>query len=131
MSSYAQGRPVLTHQDTRYIYTVKLTVIFQVKRMGFDQQTKDLIRNHTFNSKILTSKRLTHDWVKVPNSTDLFVYSAFRERNQIRIVGTSFQKNSTESSLFCNMWHYDVEGNTKISTTQARHVIIPDTHGRR
>ena len=131
MSSYAQGMPVQGHQDIHYIYTVILTVLFQVKKMGFDQQTKELIRNHTFNSKILNSKRLTHDWVRVPNSTDLFVYSAFREWNQIRIVGTSFQKNSTEKSLFCNMWRYDVEGNTKISTTQAQHIIIPDTHGRR
>ena len=134
MSSYAQGMPVWAHQDKRYIYAMLLAVIFQVKLvklMGFDQQTNNSIRNNTHYSKLIPWKRLTHDWVKVPNSTDLFVYSAYREWNQIRIIGTCLQEKSTENPLFCNMWHYDVEEIMKISTTRARHVIIPDNLGKR
>ena len=98
--------------------------------MGFDEPTEDTVRNHTHNKNLHLLKRLTHDWVKVPNSTDLFVYSAFRELNQIRIVGASFLNNSTDKPLFCNIWHHDVEGKTKISTS-ARRVIIPEHHDRR
>ena len=99
--------------------------------MGFDQPTEYTVRNHTSNSELLLLMRLTHDWVKVSNSTDLFVYSAFREWNQIRIVGASLLNNPTEKPLFCNIFHLDVEGNTIISTTRARRVIIPENHGRR
>ena len=124
----------LGYSLNRYIYAMILAIIFQVKLvklMGFDLQTNNSIRDHTHNSKLLPWKRLTHDWVKVPNSTDLFVYSAYKEWNQIRIIGTCLQKQSTENPLFCNMWYYDVKEMMKISTTRARHVIIPDTIGKR
>ena len=78
--------------------------------------------------KLPNVANLETDWLNVSRDDLVFVYSAYRETNSIRVIGVAEQSASRTLVLYCQIWARDMSYGVVLFHVKASILLLPESH---
>ena len=78
--------------------------------------------------KLPNVANLETDWLDVSRDDLVFVYSAYRETNSIRVIGAAEQSGSRTLVLYCQIWARDMSYGVVLFHVKASIFLLPESH---
>ena len=78
--------------------------------------------------KLPNVANLETDWLDVSRDDLVFVYSAYRETNGIRVIGAAVQSERQTLVLYCQIWARDLSYGVVLFHVKASIFLLPESH---
>ena len=78
--------------------------------------------------KLPNVAHLETDWLNVSRDDLVFVYSAYRETNSIRVIGAAVQGACQTLVLYCQIWARDMSYGVVLFHVKASIFLLPESH---
>ena len=78
-----------------------------------------------------TISSFDNDWLNVSRENLAYVYSAYRDGENIRIIGAAWTKRIGNTSLFCQIWARNRSLTPVMVSVNASIIFLPEDHYKR
>ena len=75
-----------------------------------------------------TISSFDNDWLNASQENLTFVYSAYRDGENIRIIGAAWTNRMRNTSLFCQVWARNRSGTPAMVSVNASIIFLPESH---